>query len=249
MNIGIIIQARMGSSRFPGKILKKFYNGKSLLETILDNLHKIEDTKIIIAISNNTNDDILENYLKEKGELFFRGSENDVLDRFIKTAENFNLDGVIRICSDNPFTDFKEVAKLIDKAKKSKADYIGFRINNLPSIISHFGFWGEFVSLESLIKVAKTTEDKSAHEHVTSYLYSHPNLFNCEWIDCPDFLQGRNDIRLTIDTLEDMANAQKVFADLKFCYPEFGIKEIVEYVDQHDELKLSMKLISDKYKK
>ena len=81
MNIGIIIQARMGSTRLPGKILKPFYGGKTLLETLLDNLHKVNDVKVIVATSVNENNDQLEVFLKEKKELIFRGSENDVLDR------------------------------------------------------------------------------------------------------------------------------------------------------------------------
>ena len=78
MNIGIIIQARMGSTRLPGKILKPFYGGKTLLETLLDNLHKVNDIKVIVATSVNKNNDQLESFLRERNELVYRGSENDV---------------------------------------------------------------------------------------------------------------------------------------------------------------------------
>lgn len=140
MNIGIIIQARMGSTRLPGKILKPFYGGKTLLETLLDDLHKVEGAKVIVATSVNENNDKLVTFLKEKGELVFRGSENDVLDRFIKAAEINDVDGIVRICSDNPFMDWHGVAQLVEKAKTSTADYIGFCINDKPSILTHFGF-------------------------------------------------------------------------------------------------------------
>ena len=142
MNIGIIVQARMGSTRLPGKILKPFYDGKTLLETLLDNLHKVADAKVIVATSVNENNDELEVFLKEKRELVFRGSENDVLDRYIKAAEVNSVDGIVRICSDNPFMDWHGVEQLVEKAKNSDADYIGFRINDKPSILTHFGFWG-----------------------------------------------------------------------------------------------------------
>lgn len=140
MNIGIIVQARMGSTRLPGKILKPFYDGKTLLETLLDNLHKVADAKVIVATSVNENNDELEVFLKEKRELVFRGSENDVLDRYIKAAEVNSVDGIVRICSDNPFMDWHGVEQLVEKAKNSDADYIGFRINDKPSILTHFGF-------------------------------------------------------------------------------------------------------------
>lgn len=95
---------------------------------------------MIVATSVNENNDKLVTFLKEKGELVFRGSENDVLDRFIKAAEINDVDGIVRICSDNPFMDWHGVAQLVEKAKTSTADYIGFCINDKPSILTHFGF-------------------------------------------------------------------------------------------------------------
>lgn len=241
MNIGIIIQARMGSTRFPGKILKSFYGGKTILETLLENLHKVNGVKVIVATSVNENNNPLEAFLREKNELVFRGSENDVLDRFIKAAEDNNVDGIVRICSDNPFMDWHGVTQLVEKAKTSNADYIGFRINGKPSILTHFGFWGEFVKLSALKKVADTTNvGTPAHEHVTYHIYNHPDEYNCEWIPCPDFLQGRDDIRLTIDTPEDLKNAQLVYSDLIAQNDDFSLKDVVAYLDTHEEIKLSM---------
>ena len=241
MNIGIIIQARMGSTRLPGKILKPFYGGKTLLETLLENLHKVKGVKVIVATSVNENNDQLESFLREKNELVCRGSEDDVLDRFIKAAEENNIDGIVRICSDNPFMDWHGVAKLVEKAKSSEADYIGFRINEKPSILTHFGFWGEFVTLNALKRVYSTTElGTPAHEHVTFHVYKHPEVYKCEWIAGPDFLEGRDDIRLTIDTPEDLQNALKVYSDLKTKDDNFTLRDVVEYLDAHEEIKQSM---------
>lgn len=251
MNIGIIVQARMGSTRLPGKILKPFYGGKTLLETLLDNLHKVAGTKVIVATSVNENNDQLETFLKEKGELVYRGSENDVLDRFIKAAESNSVDGIVRICSDNPFMDWHGVAQLVEKANKSDADYIGFRINDKPSILTHFGFWGEFVTLDALKRVAHTTEDGTpAHEHVTYHIYNHPDEYKCEWIAGPEFLEGRDDIRLTIDTPEDLTSALQVYTDLKTKDENFTLEDVVDYLDNHVEIKRSMlKIISQNIKK
>ena len=241
MNIGIIIQARMGSTRLPGKILKPFYGGKTLLETLLENLHKVSDVKVIVATSVNKNNDQLESFLRERNELVYRGSENDVLDRFIKAAEENNVEGIVRICSDNPFMDWQGVAKLVEKAKTSDADYIGFRINEKPSILTHFGFWGEYVTLNALKRVYSTTDlGTPAHEHVTFHVYKHPEEYKCEWIAGPDFLEGRDDIRLTIDTPDDLQNALKVYSDLKSKDDNFTLKDVVEYLDAHEEIKQSM---------
>ena len=243
MNLGILIQARLGSTRLPGKILKPFHGDKCILDIILDKLHQASDAKVIVATSISKDNDALVEHLERNGELFFRGSENDVLDRFIKAAEKFHVDGIIRICSDNPFIDPDGIKALIEKAQHSEAQYIGFRINGLPSIKTHFGFWGEFVTLDALKKVAASTDDLPAHEHVTIHIYSHPEEYRCEWIDCPDFIQGRNDIRLTVDTQEDFENAQQVYADLTKTKHNFGLEEIVSYIDEHEEMKASMRRI------
>lgn len=250
MNIGIIIQARMSSTRLPGKILKKFYQEKTLIDILLDNLHKLEGVKIIVATSTNKDNDILENYLIDRGEIVFRGSENDVLERFIQAAELNGLDGVIRICSDNPFLDYNGIAQLIEKAKSVNADYIGFRINDKPSILTHFGFWGEFVTLNALKRVAATTEvGTPAHEHVTYHIYSNADEYSCEWILAPEFIQGRTDIRLTIDTSDDFINAQLVYNDLKVQLDDFKLNDVVAYLDVHEDLKQSMLTIINNNKK
>ena len=230
MNIGIIIQARMGSTRLPGKILKQFYGGKTVLETILDSLHKVAGVKVIVATSVNEN--------------------NDRLALFLKAAEINGVDGIVRICSDNPFMDWRGVAQLVEKAKICDADYIGFRINDKPSILTHFGFWGEFVTLAALKRVAETTEEGTpAHEHVTFHIYKHPEEYKCEWIQCPDFLQERDDIRLTIDTPEDLTSALKVYSDLKSKDENFTLQDVVSYLNAHEAIKQLMLSSIDKNKK
>jgi len=250
MNIGIIVQARMGSTRLPGKILKQFYGGKTLIEILLENLHKVEGAKVIVATSVNENNDLLETFLLERGELVYRGSESDVLDRFIKAAESNSVDGIVRICSDNPFMDWRGVLQLVKRVQESDADYIGFRINGMPSVLTHFGFWGEYVTLAALKKVAAETEVQTpAHEHVTFHVYKHPDEYKCEWIQCPDFLQDRDDIRLTIDTTDDLKNAIKVYSELKAIHTDFTLQDVVTYLDEHEEIKQSMQKIIHENKK
>ena len=142
------------------------------------------------------------------------------------------------------------MAALIEKAKSSDADYIGFRVNDTPSILTHFGFWGEYVTLEALKRVAITTpEDSPAHEHVTFHVYKHPEEYKCEWIQCPEFLQRRDDIRLTIDTPEDLINAQQVYSKLKEKNKDFTLKEVIEYLDANPDIKDSMMSNISKNKK
>ena len=140
MNFGIIIQARLGSTRLPRKILREFYGGKTLLETVISNLQKVVGTKIIVATSVNPNNDVLETFLNERNITVFRGSEDDVLGRFIGAAEANGIDGIVRICSDNPFLDWRGVAALIEKSKTSDADYIGIESTKLLPLELILGF-------------------------------------------------------------------------------------------------------------
>lgn len=241
MNVGIIVQARMGSSRLPGKILMPFYDSKTLLETLLDSLHKVENVKVVVATSVSENNNELELFLQQRGEIVFRGSENDVLERFIQAAEKNSIDGVVRICSDNPFMDWKGIDELVKKARLSNADYIGYKVNNTPSILTHFGFWGEFVTLDALKRVFHSTEVGSpAHEHVTYHVYKNPSEYYCEWLEAPACVQGREDIRLTIDTFDDLQNAKKVYSDLKAINKDFTLQDVVTYLDNHVDIKASM---------
>lgn len=248
-NIGIIIQARMGSTRLPRKILSDFYQGETLIEILINNLLKIQHNKLLVATSVNPNNDELVAFLETRNVIVYRGSEEDVLSRFIGAAETNGLDGIVRICSDNPFLDWHSVADLIEKARTSTADYIGYRINSIPSIKTHFGFWGEYVKLDTLKNVAKVTDDQQAHEHVTNYIYTHPEKYRCEWIDAPDYLQGRDDIRLTVDTAEDFENAKQVYTDLMECNSNFDLEDIVHYIDSNIDIQRSMKKLIENNKK
>ncbi len=239
----------MGSTRLPRKILRTFYHEQTLLEIVLSNLQKVKETKLVVATSVNPDNDELVSFLSEKGVTVFRGSENDVLDRFICAAEANGIDRIVRICSDNPFLDWHGIETLIERAKNSDADYIGYRINDTPSIKTQFGFWGEYVTLSALKHVADTAKEQLAHEHVTIHIYTHPDAYKCEWIQCPDFLQGRHDIRLTVDNAEDFENAQMVYKALSEENPDFGLEDVVKYIDAHVELINSMKTLIENNQK
>lgn len=235
METAFLVQARMGSTRLPHKVLRPFYNNNCILDLLVDKLNQIAGTKIIIATSVGSENDVIEQFCKERNIVCFRGEENDVLKRFIDAAETNGVDRIIRICSDNPFLELNSIKKLVEVANKADAEYISFDINGFPSIKTHFGFWAEYVSLDALKKVQRLTSEIIYHEHVTNYIYSNPVIFKVEWIEGPVCLKGRSNIRLTIDTLEDFANAQKVYAELCKVNPYPTIDEVVSYLDEHPD--------------
>lgn len=172
MNITFIVQARMGSSRLPNKILLPFFKDKCILDLLVEKLQQVPDTQIIIATSTNANNDILEERCKRLGIHCHRGSEDDVLQRFIDAAEAANAKKIIRICSDNPYLELSSIIRLVEASRLSDCDYLSFNVNGSPSIKTHYGFWAEYTTLKALKKVSGKTSDKLYHEHVTNYIYS-----------------------------------------------------------------------------
>lgn len=239
--ITFIVQARLGSSRLPNKIFLPFYDDATIFSLMVEKLKSVPDCDLIIATSDNERDDLIERKAQELGVKCFRGSEDDVLKRFIDAAEANGADKIIRVCSDNPFLDRSAIEELVDKAACSDKEYISFNVNGTPSIKTHFGFWTEYVTLGALKKVQAMTDEKLYHEHVTNYIYANPDSFSIGWIEADTSIVNRSDIRLTIDTQADFNNAKTIYNDLTVDTKYPAIKQIVEYLDSHPEYLDTMK--------
>jgi spore coat polysaccharide biosynthesis protein SpsF len=213
---GIIIQARLGSTRLPNKIMLPYYKGSSIIEILTERLREnYRDIPFIVATSTNQSDDRLADMLEKKLIRVFRGSENNVLERFIEGAFTFKFDNIIRICADNPFLDIKGTMELVDEHFKSMSDYTGYKVKgDIPSIRSHSGLWGEVVSLKALQKVLTFTNKKIYLEHVTNYIYENKDVFNVNLVKAPENLCERDDIRLTVDTKEDFEMNKEIFSKI-----------------------------------
>jgi spore coat polysaccharide biosynthesis protein SpsF (cytidylyltransferase family) len=240
--LGIILQARTGSTRMPEKVILPFYQEQSILDLLLEKVKKL-GVPLVLATTVNPSDDRI-CALAEKHEVpVFRGSENDVLDRFFQAARQFGFSKIIRVCADNPFLDLAGMQILITEFSKSDADYLSFQLSgNKPSILTHFGFWTEAVRLEALEKAQQLTGEKLYHEHVTNYIYGNPALFNVQFIQADPLVFSRTDIRMTLDTPEDFEIQQKIFATISKENPNFGISEIISWLDQHPEILKLMKI-------
>ena len=214
---GIIVQARLGSTRLPKKMVLPFYENKGVLEIILEKIKNIfSDTyPIIVATTNNPLDNEIEELCKMLSVTCFRGNEEDVLQRFIDTAEKYKITKIIRICADNPFIDMGALKQLIQKFEKEDLDYLSFQTSKgVPSILTHYGFWAEAVSLSALIKVKSLTKEKLYYEHVTNYIYSHPNLFKILFIPINYDIEKYENIRMTLDTKEDFLLLKEIYEKL-----------------------------------
>ncbi|MFA8300369.1 MAG: cytidylyltransferase domain-containing protein [Hyphomicrobiales bacterium] len=235
-NTGIIIQARTGSTRLPKKMLMKFYDDKTILQILIERIieFNIDNLPVILATTTNKADDELAELGKMLNVDVFRGSEDDVLSRFVEAAETHCMDSMIRICADNPFFDVKGTLSLLHGYNPDKEDYKTYHLDDLrPSIKSHLGFWGELVSLRALKKVADSTDEKLYHEHVTNYIYTYPESFNISWCPCPDFLSSRLDLRFTLDTEEDFLLYKELYPQSGFSENCYDLYKLVKLVDDN----------------
>ncbi len=240
-DLGIILQARTGSTRMPEKVILPFYQEQSILDLLLEKVKKLH-VPMVLATTVNPSDDRICRIARKHNVPVFRGSENDVLDRFIQASPQFGFNKIIRVCADNPFLDFSGMQTLISEFELSKADYLSFQLaGTKPSILTHFGFWTEAVRLEALEKASQLSSEKIYHEHVTNFIYSHPELFNVQFIQADPLVFSRTDIRMTLDTPEDFEIQQHIFASISAKNPNFGIPEIVSWLDRHPEFLERMK--------
>ncbi|MBN2597966.1 MAG: hypothetical protein JXR82_14420 [Marinifilaceae bacterium] len=238
--VGIIIQARTGSSRLPGKMLMPFFEGKGIFELLIERI-QIEslNVPIVLATSNTEKDNELCLIARKHNVSVYRGSENDVLDRFINAAEMYSINKIIRICADNPFLDMESLKAIIDEFALNEVDYFAFRTRQgVPTIKTHYGFWAEGVSIDALLRVRKITDDSLYHEHVTNFIYSNTSFFTTSFLTIPLEIENSN-VRMTLDTVED-------FFVLKDIYEEFmklekqNLFSLITLVDTNHNWKDSM---------
>jgi spore coat polysaccharide biosynthesis protein SpsF len=250
MDFKIIIQARLGSSRLPRKVLMPFVNNKSILQILIENLLKVfSKDQIILATTKSDIDDELERFSIKNKLNYFRGEESNVLKRFIDCAEHFKLSKIIRVCADNPFLMPKFITEIINNVDE-EYDYVSFKFpDGTPTIKSHIGLFAEYTNLGALKKIAELTTDPIYLEHVTNYLYSHSSLFRIKFINLPPNLQNRKDIRLTIDSQEDFDNLKELYKNLPEITDENFLKDLLFAIDNDYQLKNIMIEQIKKYEK
>jgi spore coat polysaccharide biosynthesis protein SpsF len=179
-----IIQARMGSSRFPGKMLARL-GGVPLLEWGVRRLLRATTlAQVVLATSEGANDDKLAELAAGLGVAVFRGNEADVLGRFLGAASMTGADNVVRVCADNPFVDPSEIDRLVTFFAASPCDYACNHLDRLGSGYAD-GFGAEILSVGLLHRLANLAKDVRYREHLTLYLWEHQSQFRLKAIDAP----------------------------------------------------------------
>ncbi|TXK74496.1 cytidylyltransferase domain-containing protein [Mesonia sp. HuA40] len=247
---GFIIQARLGSTRLPGKVLKPFHNDKSILQLIMYRIKReFPDYPAIIATSNNPIDDEIVKFAVNNNFKYYRGSEENVLSRFLDIARIYQLEFVIRICADNPFIDMFYLQKLLNRLKISYTDYDYYSfvdVDNVPVIKKHFGFFGEIVKVKALKTTAQKTSKSIYLEHVTNYIYENKN-FKLNLAVIPNYISDKEYLRLTVDDDVDFKNLKTLYREYENY--NFDLKKLICYINSKDNIIRDMRNNIKKYSK
>jgi len=219
-----IIQARMGSTRLPGKALTEI-KGKPMLRHVVERTRRAEMVDdLVVATTINEMDQTIVSLCEAEGWLYYRGSEEDVLDRYYRAAVYYGADIIVRITSDCPLIDPEIIDSVIKVFINEKADYAS---NTLHPRTYPRGLDVEVFSFAAL-KHAWEDTDPALREHVTPFLYRHPEKFKLIRVAHEIDLSP---MRWTVDTLDDLRLVSKIYD----CLDEnsFSWKEVLDIIKKH----------------
>lgn len=227
MIVGAIIQARMGSTRLPGKVLLDV-EGRSMLARVVDRTGRAKTiARIIIATTTGAADDPLAAHAQAMSVEVFRGDEDDVLDRYYRAAIQYQLDVIVRITSDCPLLDPGLVDRVVALALESRVDYAADTLRRtFPRGLDVEVF--PFATLERIWREATSFHHRA---HVTPYVLDHPETFSTAGItDAID----RSHMRWTVDTQEDLIFVREIYRELGA--DDFTWTDVVNVLDRRPEL-------------
>jgi spore coat polysaccharide biosynthesis protein SpsF len=223
MHVLIIVQARMNSERLPGKVLKEVL-GRPLLSYIIERLKSVPQTQLIIATTTEAEDDAIAALCQKEGVEVFRGSQNDVLDRYYQAATKAKGSVIVRVTGDCPCIDPLVVEQVIQFYLKNNYDYVS---NTLEWTFPR-GMDVEVFSYDVLAEAHKNAKNPSEREHVTLYIYTHPEKYTLG-----NYARKENvsQYRLTVDTQEDYELIKRIIENLYPSNPKYTLGEMITLLE------------------
>ena len=201
LKVDAIIQARVGSSRLPNKVIKKISN-LFIIEWVIIRLKKSKRIRrIILATTKKKQDKFLIKIAKKHKIFSYAGSEKNVLNRFYTAAKFYKSNLIVRVCADNPFVDPKEIDFLIKKFNY-KLHHYGFNHQNRLNTLYADGFGAEIIRFNTLKKLNKIVKKQNQKEHVTQYIWDNLKNFNILNLKAPKKLAYPN-LKFDINTNKD----------------------------------------------
>jgi spore coat polysaccharide biosynthesis protein SpsF len=227
--ITAILQARMSSTRLPGKIMLTF-SGKCLLAHIVERLtYSRTISDIVIATTINPADDLVVDWAEANHIKYFRGSESDVLNRYYEAAKYVGAKNIARITSDDPF---KDPAIIDAVADMYLTQGLSFAYNNKPPSFPE-GLDTEIFSFDALLMAERQATDPFEREHVTQHFYRNPGKFPQKNLQSP---VDRSYLRWTVDTMEDLRMSARVYKELYKPGQIFYAQDILNLLDLKPEI-------------
>jgi spore coat polysaccharide biosynthesis protein SpsF len=226
VDIVAIVQARLGSTRLPGKVLEDLA-GEPMLARVVERAGRSESlSSVVVATTDRPEDDRLAELCSARGWRCHRGSAEDVLARYVGAAAASGADVVVRLTSDCPFVD-PEVIDRVVGAFLSARPAVDYAANVLPPRSWPRGLDTEVFTAAALARADHEDADPASREHVTPYLYRHPERFRLLPVPCETDLSAQ---RWTVDTPEDLAFARRLYEHLD---EGFGWRDVLALLDEH----------------
>ena len=235
MKVVASIEARMGSSRLPGKSIRKILD-KPMLELMIERVKDCKEVDdIIIATSSNKKDNVIAELASKLDVNYFRGSENDVLDRVLNAAKMIKADVIVELWGDCPLIDPEILDDLVTFYKKNNFDCIG---TSLPNFKKEFplGISALIFSTKILDDVSKITKNPEDRENVSNYIYENPDKYVIASLPCPPGLNFP-DLRLVVDEESDFQLIKGIFEKLYPQNPHFRTNDVIQFLNDNPSLK------------
>lgn len=228
----LVVQARMTSTRLPGKVLLDLA-GRPMLERQLERLARCaEIDEIVLAVTTNVDDEPLVELARRLDVRWHRGSEHDVLARYLGAAREAGADLVVRVTSDCPLIDPVEIDVVIAalQERRVRCDYASNILERrLPRGLDTEALWADVLE-----RVGRMATSASAREHVTWFCHTErPDLFELHSVLRPF---DAEDLRWTVDTGEDLAMVRRLYEDLELADREVALAQVIAHVRAHPEL-------------
>jgi spore coat polysaccharide biosynthesis protein SpsF len=227
----LVVQARMTSTRLPGKVMMDLA-GRPMLERQLQRLSRCAEVdEVVLAVTTNPDDEALVALARRLNLRWYRGSEHDVLARYVGAAREAGADLVVRVTSDCPLIDPEETDIVIAALReRPTCDYASNTLErHLPRGLDTEALWADV--LERMARMARSAP---AREHVTWFCHSErPDLFELHSVRRPFEAQ---DLRWTVDTAEDLALVRRLYDDLALAEQTIPLQDLIAYVRAHPEL-------------
>jgi spore coat polysaccharide biosynthesis protein SpsF len=216
----ILVQARMGSTRLPGKVMLPLA-GVPMVQRLLERLSSLKsNVPVILAIPDKPADFVLVPVAQRLGVRVFSGSEEDVLDRFASAVAHDQVDAIVRLTADCPLIDPAMVDRALDLFYHLQVDYLS---NTLHRTYPR-GFDIEIVSRAAFMSAAREAKELRDREHVTPFILEHPERFTCACFIAKDDLSSW---RLTVDTKDDVALVERVLSELTGPFSYEMVREVL----------------------